>query len=190
MLADLQGGSERAAAGEIRQAAPRTRRALPPEMLRSVNRLSKSKSLRNLFPSAAAKPPKETKHSYFVSFFFSRKKTRGAAPYKIRCFVSFGVFSWRLLSASPLVSFLLVSLFELRCASGARPLQERRRHSAAASSCRPRWVAVAPVLADEPPKRLNSSGIYYRRSPPKRLKALARRQPHQPPQTLLCSSQL
>ena len=56
-------------------------------------------------------------------------------------------FSWRLLSASPLVSFLFVSLFKLRCASGARPLRRRRRHNAAASSRRPRSVAAAPILA-------------------------------------------
>ena len=66
MLADLQEGNERAAAGEIRQAAPRPWRALPPEMLHAASKLNTSTSLQIPFVRRR-KAAERLQNLYFVS---------------------------------------------------------------------------------------------------------------------------
>ena len=68
MLADLQEENERAAAGEIRQAAQRPWRALPPDILRTTSELNKSTSLLFLF-----RPPPQS-HRTITKLIFCIKK--------------------------------------------------------------------------------------------------------------------
>lgn len=66
MLADLQEESERAAAGGIKQAAPRPWRALPPEMLHTASKLNASTYL--LIPFVRRRKAAERlQNLYFVS---------------------------------------------------------------------------------------------------------------------------
>lgn len=76
MLADLQEESERAAAGEIRQAAPRYKRALLPDILHATGELKPPSLSANSF-----RPPPQSYGTITKLIFCIKKGTLKKSPF-------------------------------------------------------------------------------------------------------------